>query len=397
MTSLKSYKKMHSLIDILKKLINFKTVSPKGYDATLYVASFLESLGFQCDIQKFGKDDKETTNLYATYGNGSPNICFAGHVDVVPAMNESLWRFDPFDATEHEGAIYGRGAVDMKGALACMFVAVEEFLQKYQDNFKGSISFLITSDEERDAEFGTCKMLEYIKDKYPKIDLCILGECTSKKQIGDTVKIGRRGSINFNLRLFGKQGHVAYPNDALNPIPILTNIANKLIHITLDEGSEFFTPSNLEITSIDVGNDVTNIIPESANMKFNIRFNDHHNTEKLVDLVKQNIQDCMSKSKCSYKLNYKSSSNSFIQKISPQMQYFIDTIQKVTATYPSIKTDGGTSDARFIHHYCNVIEFGLKSDLAHQIDESVQISDLQILHKVYYFFLKSLVERSNGK
>ena len=386
---------MHSLIDILKQLINFKTVSPKGYDATLHIASLLESLGFHCDIQKFGTDDKETTNLYATYGNESPNICFAGHIDVVPAMNKSLWRFDPFDATEHKGAIYGRGAVDMKGALACMFAAVQEFLKTYRDNFKGGISFLITSDEEGEAEFGTYKMLEYIKNKYPKIDLCILGECTSKKQVGDTVKIGRRGSINFDLKLFGTQGHVAYPNDALNPIPVLTDIANKLAHLKLDQGSEFFIPSNLEITSIDVGNDVTNIIPESADMKFNIRFNDHHNIEKLVDLVKNNIQECIAKNKCSYKLDYKANSVSFIQKISPQMQCFIDIIQKVTALSPTIETDGGTSDARFIHRYCDVIEFGLKSDLAHQIDESVQISDLQILYKVYHSFLKSFARDSD--
>lgn len=382
-----------NLISILQDLISFNTVSPRGYDAIKYIASYLEKLGFTCDIQKFGTStENETTNLYASLGaDYQTNICFAGHVDVVPEMEISSWKFPPFTGTLHEGSIYGRGAVDMKGGLACMLAAVGDFLAEHKSHLKTNISFLITSDEEGDADFGTCKMLEYIKDKYPKIDLCILGEPTNKKQIGDTVKIGRRGSINFDLKIQGKQGHVAYPQDALNPIPTAINIANRLANLKLDEGSQFFMPSNLEITSIDAKNNVTNIIPDSVNIKFNIRFNDHYNTDKITSLIEANILELIASTGCKYIMNYKVSSESFIQKISPQMQDFINIIHNVTSIQPNITTDGGTSDARFIYKYASVIEFGLKSDLAHQINESVQISDLQILYKVYYSFLKSLI------
>ena len=275
--------------------------------------------------------------------------------------------------------VYGRGAVDMKGAIACSLAAVKEFLNSNKSP-NGSISFLFTTDEEGEAKHGTKEMLEYIKDKYNKIDFCILGEPTSKYQLGDTIKIGRRGSINFTLKVIGKQGHVAYPEKAINPIPVLVGILSDLIKKEFDSGSEYFQRSNLEITSIDTGNFTSNIIPESVTAKFNIRFNDHHTANDLNSIVTQII----SKHVEDYDLKYSSSSSPFIQKYSPRMQEFTEIVENVCKITPNIETSGGTSDARFIHLHSEVVELGLNCDLAHKINEHTQISDLQTLYNVYY-------------
>ena len=248
----------------------------------------------------------------------------------------------------------------------------------------GSISFLLTSDEEGDATYGTKMMLDHIKNNYPSIDFCILGEPTNINKIGDTVKIGRRGSVNFDLIINGKQGHVAYPQKAINPLPIVTKILNELSNIQLDNGTEYFQPSNLELTSIDVDNDVTNIIPESVKAKFNIRFNNLHTADDLYIKINNIIQ----KYSQNFSLNYKSSSEPFIQQYSSQMQAFVKIIHQESGNIPKIETNGGTSDARFIHSHAPVLEFGLNCNFAHKINENCKISDLQTLYNVYY---KSLI------
>lgn len=368
--------------DILEKLISFKSVTPNGADAIEYIGSILTKNGFYCDIQTFGSEEERVTNLYAVLGEDSPNICFAGHVDVVPPMNEDLWKYNPFKMTIEGEKIFGRGSVDMKGAIACSLAAVIDFLKNTSER-RGSISFLLTTDEEGEGKHGTKEMLEYIKDKYPKIDLCILGEPTCKKNIGDTIKIGRRGSINFELKINGRQGHVAYPEKAINPIPMMTNIISELINLKLDSGSKFFMPSNLEITSIDTGNTVTNIIPKSTGARFNIRFNDLHSSESL----RKNISQIISKHSDDYDIKYAVSSESFIQEVTDIMKQFFTIAQQSTGVVPVIETGGGTSDARFIQAYTKVVELGLCSDQAHKIDEHTEIRDLQTLYNVYYNFL----------
>lgn len=367
------------LLQTLNKLISFKSVTPKSAGSIEYIANFLSELGFECEIKTFGSQDEEVTNLYAILGNSSPNICFAGHVDVVPPGNEDSWSSDPFSIKIDGDFIYGRGAVDMKGAIACYMIAVQEFLRNCTLQ-NGSISFLITSDEEGDGKNGTIKMLEHIKNHDPKIDFCILGEPTNKENIGDTIKIGRRGSVNFDLKIKGKQGHVAYPEKAINPMGILTDILSDLNNINLDKGTEYFLPSNLEVTSIDTRNTVNNVIPNEVDVKFNIRFNDLHNAESLYN----KIDEIISKNSKDYELKYKSSSDSFIQKYSEKMKNFTEIVKSSCNTLPNVETGGGTSDARFIHQYAEVVEFGLNCNSAHKINEYTKNSDLQLIYNVYY-------------
>ena len=371
-------------LEILEKLISFQSVTPKGADAIEYVAKFLSELGFSCDIKKFGPPEEEVTNLYAAFGDSAPNICFAGHLDVVPPMNEELWHSDPFKMRTQDDNVYGRGAVDMKGAIACAMSAVSKFINNGGKQ-EGAISFLLTTDEEGPGTYGTKAMLEHIKDK--KIDFCILGEPTSKRVVGDTIKIGRRGSVNFALKVNGKQGHVAYPEKAINPMPAMVAILAELCAVELDDGSKYFQKSNLEVTSVDVGNDVSNIIPESVSSKFNIRFNDHHSSKELSAMV----VEVASKYSDDYDLQYSCSSEPFIQQYSDNMQKFTKIVEGVCNVSPAVETSGGTSDARFIHRFSEVVEFGLNCDLAHKINEHTKISDLQTLHNVYYSCLNEFL------
>lgn len=366
-----------NLLSILEKLIGFKSITPKGDDIISYLSQYLSELGFKCEIKKFGPE-QQVTNLYAILGNSEPNICFAGHVDVVPPGDENSWSYDPFKMTIQDEVAYGRGMVDMKGAIACYLSAVSHFLKTNKP--KGSISFLITSDEEGDAEYGTQKMLEHIKDYSPKINFCILGEPTNQRKIGDTVKIGRRGSVNFNLKITGKQGHVAYPEKATNPIPIMTAILKDLSAKQFDSGTKYFQPSHLEITSVDTNNPTSNVIPEIITARFNIRFNDNFNTNEL----NSEIVKITSKHSDNYDLTYSSSSSPFIQEYSPRMQEFVQVITETCKITPKIETNGGTSDARFIYAHAEVVEFGLNCNSAHKINEHTKISDLQELYNVYY-------------
>ena len=374
------------ILSVLEKLISFKSVTPKGDDAIKFVADYLQKLGFKCLIKTFGPKEQKVTNLYAALGDEMPNICFAGHIDVVPPGETSLWESDPFQMRVKDDLVFGRGAVDMKGAIACSLVAVSNFLSENK-NHNGTISFLLTTDEEGDGTHGLKEMLEYIQDITPKIDFCILGESTTRHEVGDTIKIGRRGSINFDLTVKGKQGHVAYPEKAINPMPILISILKDLVEAQLDSGSEFFQKSNLEVTSIEGQNIVRNVIPALVNAKFNIRFNEKHIPSELAT----KIVHIISKYSDDYDLQYSCTSLPFVQTYSKEMQHFADIVYDTCGIQPKIDTGGGTSDARFIHKYTQVVEFGLNCDLAHKIDEHTKICDLQTLYNVYYSSLVKLL------
>lgn len=378
------------IIELLKQLISFNSVTPNDNGAIGFIANLLVKQGFKVYVKEFGQEYK-VKNLYGYFGNGQPNICFAGHIDVVPAGFIEQWKYPPFCATQYKDKIYGRGVVDMKGAISAMLSAVFCFIDNNND-FNGTISFLITADEEGEALFGTKKMLEWIYKQGHKIDFTILGEPTCTDKIGDTIKIGRRGSINFDLKVFGKQGHVAYPHLAINPNHLIVKILNRLISYKIDEGNEFFAPSNLEVVSIDTNNNITNIIPEIAKSKFNIRFNDIHTNEWLLEIVKKTVEQFTA----NYDLQSSCRSKPFLAKMSPYILSFKKLVHEVTKIKPEFSTLGGTSDAYFFKDYSPVVEFGLLNTMAHKINEHCLINDLQTLCRVYYNAL-CLFLMSNSK
>ncbi|GAA5251898.1 succinyl-diaminopimelate desuccinylase [Candidatus Rickettsia kedanie] len=379
-------------INYLKDLIGFKSVTPESDGAIEYIDNLLKQHGFKTEIKIFGDfKSEQVTNLYAVFGKNEPNICFVGHVDVVLVDNHALWHnASPFKASQQDGKIYGRGAVDMKGAIACFLAASLDFI-KNNAGFKGSISFLLTSDEEGKAKHGTKEMLQYIYDQGHKVDFAIVGEPTCEKEIGDTIKIGRRGSVNFKLNIDGLAGHVAYPHKANNPLPCLIKILNELTNIRLDEGTEFFQNSNLEVTNIDVGNETSNVMPASTEASFNIRFNNLHSAETLAKQVEEIIKRYCKEYKVDYKLEHSSSAGSFIQNPSAKIKEFAEVVEHTLKIKPKFSTSGGTSDARFVKNYCPLVEFGLLSETAHKINEYTKISDLQKLYDVYYNFLVEIL------
>ncbi|NDB82422.1 MAG: succinyl-diaminopimelate desuccinylase, partial [Alphaproteobacteria bacterium] len=321
-------------------------------------------------------------NLYAEFGSAGNNICFAGHVDVVPSGPLSDWHYDPFDMKVVGDHIYGRGAVDMKGAVFCMIHALIDWANSKQS---GRVSLLLTSDEEAKATYGTNKMLEWLESQNIKIDFCIVGEPTCSEVLGDTIKIGRRGSVNFSLVVQGVQGHVAYPELARNPHDQMVKILDLLKKYKIDEGSEFFAPSNLEIVSIDTGNNITNLIPSRTTASFNVRNSDITPSKLLI----QNITSLISSITNDFILNYTISAESFLSRDHDFISEFTNIVAMQTGANTQLGTGGGTSDARFIQKYAPVIEFGLLNASAHQANENTQISHLQKLHKVYIGAIKS--------
>ncbi len=364
------------MLSILKELISCVSISPKDDGALSNISNLLEQNGFKCFLKEFGEGEFATKNLYAEKGEGAKNLCFAGHVDVVPAGDIKLWKNDPFDMIAEEGNIYGRGVVDMKGAVSAMISAMLDYTNKYSNK----VSILLTSDEEASGKFGTKKMLEWLQENGIKIDFAIVGEPTSSEIFGDTIKIGRRGSINFHLVIHGKQGHVAYPELAINPNTILIKILNDLINWKIDEGNDFFQPSNLEIISIDTDNDVMNLIPQSSSVKFNVRFNTKQTPERLI----KNIETIIKKYTADFSLQHSISAQAFLTAISEFAYEFQGLVQEICQVKPQFSTSGGTSDARFIKDICPLLEFGLLNKTAHQINENCKIMDLQKLYSVYY-------------
>tara|TARA_B100000242_G_scaffold83022_1_gene55280 strand:- start:6586 stop:7740 length:1155 start_codon:yes stop_codon:yes gene_type:complete len=372
-------------IVLTKALISCRSVTPHNDGAIEQLSHWLSEMGFKCDILNFKEDGTDDVlNLWARIGNEEgPALCFAGHTDVVPEGDETRWSTDPFAANEIDGKIIGRGATDMKGAIASFVSATKKFLDE-RENFAGSISFIITGDEEGIAINGTKKLLNWMQENSISFDDCIVGEPTNPKRLGEMIKIGRRGSVNGVLTVNGQQGHVAYPHLAKNPIPMLLNILNNLTSDQLDQGNEHFQPSNLEITSVDVGNKATNVIPQSASARFNIRYNDNFNSETIEDEINRRLENF----KNNFSLKLEHSGDSFLTKPGKLVNDLSEIIFNKTGINPDLSTSGGTSDARFIKSYGNVVEFGLISETMHQIDESVAVKDINDLSEIYYEVLK---------
>lgn len=372
-------------IVLTKALISCRSVTPHNDGAIEQLSHWLSEMGFKCDILNFKEDGTDDVlNLWARIGNEEgPALCFAGHTDVVPEGDETRWSTDPFAANEIDGKIIGRGATDMKGAIASFVSATKKFLDE-RENFAGSISFIITGDEEGIAINGTKKLLNWMQENSISFDDCIVGEPTNPKRLGEMIKIGRRGSVNGVLTVDGQQGHVAYPHLAKNPIPMLLNILNNLTSDQLDQGNEHFQPSNLEITSVDVGNKATNVIPQSASARFNIRYNDNFNSETIEDEINRRLENF----KNNFSLKLEHSGDSFLTKPGKLVNDLSEIIFNKTGINPDLSTSGGTSDARFIKSYGNVVEFGLISETMHQIDESVAVKDINDLSEIYYEVLR---------
>jgi succinyl-diaminopimelate desuccinylase len=366
---------MNSTLEIAKKLISFPSVTPNDAGALDYIKELLESAGFVVIIKQFG----EVRNLYAERGEGGQNLCFAGHIDVVDPIDKSLWNSDPFEPCEKDGFLYGRGATDMKTAVAAGLDAAMSFVKQNKDH-KQKISFLITSDEEVGSPDGTLGMLKWLYAEGYKIDFAIIGEPTCEKEIGDIIKIGRRGSVNFKLQIHGVAGHAAYHEQAVNPVKIAAKVVNALYELKLDSGNANFDPSNLEVTNIYVGNESTNVIPANTDIYFNIRFNNEYKGKELHDIIYNKIISIHSK----IDLHTHYSAESFLVQKTSFHHDFASIVEKNCGVRSRFATNGGTSDARFIKDYCNLLEFGVVNTSAHKINEFVKISDLQTLKNVYY-------------
>ncbi len=370
-------------------MIRCRSITPDEGGALRYVERELSAAGFICHRLSFReRGTPEVDNLYARIGEGSPHICFAGHTDVVPPGEEAAWRHAPFGAEIDGGILYGRGAADMKGAVAAALSAVLQFLRERGSPLQGSISFLITGDEEGPAVNGTKKVVDWLSARGERPDACILGECTSEARTGDTIKIGRRGSLNCHLRVRGVQGHAAYPEKARNPLPALIDTLSLLKMKPLDAGSDRFQPSNLEITSIDTGNPATNVIPATAAARFNIRFNDLHTSESLKYWIEAQVGAALKDTGVDYTLGYEPAAESFVTEPGGFVQLLAAAVQAETRHEPVLSTSGGTSDARFIKDLCPVAELGLLNATAHKADECVPIAGLEALTRIYSRFLQ---------
>lgn len=369
---------------IARDLVRCRSVTPDEGGALGYLENVLKKTGFTVERVTFSEPGTpDIENLYARIGDAPPHLTFAGHTDVVPPGNESAWAHPPFAGEIEGGALYGRGAVDMKGGIACALAAALDYLAAHDGKPKGSISFLITGDEESVAVNGTVKLLQWAAARGEKFGHCILGEPSNRAALGDTVKIGRRGSLNGTLIVTGRQGHVAYPQLAENPIRGLVELIAGLNAEPLDEGGTHFDPSHLEFTSVDVGNKTVNVIPGEARARFNIRFNDRHTQVSLRKLIEDRAAK-IAGGRIRFAFEWeKSNADAFVAKPGPFVELVTAAIVEVTGRKPEHSTSGGTSDARFIKDYCPVVEFGLVGQTMHQVDERVPVNDLQTLTAVY--------------
>ena len=373
-----------SELKLAKDLIRKPSITPKDAGAINLLAKNLRSIGFNCKIINF----KNVKNLYAKLGRSSPNFCYAGHTDVVPPGNIKNWTTNPFKPIVKNNKLIGRGANDMKASIACFVAAVSRF-KNQNKNFKGSISLLITGDEEGIAVNGTKRVVKYLKRKKEKINFCIVGEPTNQNKLGEMIKIGRRGSLTGRLTVIGSQGHVAYPHRANNPSNTLIKILKRIKDLKLDKGTKNFQPSNLEVTKINIDNHADNVIPGSADAVFNIRFNDRHSSRSLKRKLDKIFKAVTKTNKSKFKVNYEVSGEAFLTKPNKTTYMVQNIIKKVTGIKPKLSTSGGTSDARFIKNIAPCLEFGLVGKTMHKIDESVSVSDLKKLTKIYENILVS--------
>lgn len=379
---------MTDALSIARDLIRCPSVTPADAGALGVLEKALNAAGFTCHRVTFGEPGTaDVDNLYARIGTEGPHITFAGHTDVVPPGDESAWSVGAFSGEVKDGFLHGRGAVDMKGGIACSVAAVLEHLAtndgKPRADGTGSISFLITGDEEDVSINGTIKLLKWAAERGETFDHCVLGEPSNVETLGDTIKVGRRGSQSGTLYVDGVQGHVAYPHRAANPVPDISRLIVAISDEPLDHGSAQFQASNLEFTSVDVGNKANNVIPGEARAKFNIRYNDNHTQASLRELVETRLTKA-----CGNRIRARivwepSNSNVFVTKPGPFTDLAVAAIEEVTGRKPELSTSGGTSDARFISSYCPVIEFGLVGQTMHQVNERVPVKDLEKLTQVY--------------
>mgnify|MGYP000088186247 FL=1 len=376
-------------LQLAKELIKFPSVTPIDAGIMKFLEKKLKKLGFKTKILEFkDKNSKPVKNLYARLGNQGPNFCYAGHLDVVPAGNLKEWTVNPFKPSVKKGHLIGRGANDMKSSIAAFVSAVSNFVGNKR-KFNGSISLLITGDEEGVAINGTKKVVDYLKKKKEKIDFCLVGEPTNPNKLGEMIKIGRRGSMNGRLSIIGVQGHVAYPQRANNPSTALVQILNELKKIKFDNGTKDFQPTNLEITKINIDNSADNVIPGLANAKFNIRFNNKHTSSSIKKKIDKIIKKISNKNKSKYKIDYSVSGEAFLTKPNNTTFMIRDIIKKITKIKPQLSTTGGTSDARFIRKIAPCLEFGLVGKTMHKVDEAVSLSDLKKLTLIYSNILQN--------
>ena len=368
---------------LARDLVRCKSVTPKDDGAINIVAKNLKKLGFKCQFMEFKeKGTPQIKNLYAKIGKNSPNFCFAGHTDVVPVGDLKSWTVNPFGGVIKNQKLIGRGVSDMKGSIACFIAAVSEFL-KINKKINGSISLLITGDEETVAINGTKKVIAKLIQKKEKINFCIVGEPTNENKLGEMIKIGRRGSITGHLTIIGIQGHVAYPHSSNNPSTIIVEVLNKIKKLKLDKGNKDFEASNLEITKINIDNTADNVIPAEANASFNVRFNNLHTSSSIKKKLNKIFSSTSKKFKANYKIRYHVSGESFLTKPNKTVYMIKNVIKKSTKINPVLSTTGGTSDARFIKKISPCVEFGLIAKTIHQVDEMARVADLKKLKNIY--------------
>lgn len=384
-------------VSITQDLIRCPSVTPVEGGALATLEKLLGDAGFAVSRVTFRDEDTpDVENLFATIGSGKPHFVFAGHTDVVPAGAARDWSQGPFDGNIKDGVLYGRGAVDMKGGVAAFAAAALDFVEEFSAGFGGTISFLITGDEEGPAVNGTVKLLEWAAGQGHTFDACIVGEPTNPEKLGDAIKVGRRGSLSGIVTVSGIQGHAAYPHLADNPIPGLTRLLAALDALELDLGNERFQPSNLEIVNLDVGNSAFNVIPARAEARFNIRFNDEWSLESLKSKILETLQ-AVNLGDLELDVAFKrDASESFLTKDDKLIETLGSAVKAETGRSPELSTGGGTSDARFIKNYCPVVEFGLVGQTMHKVDECVSIEDLDRLATIYKRFLVSYFAKDSG-
>ncbi len=370
-------------IVMLQQLVRCPSVTPHEAGALSTVQSWLTEAGFICERLLFkDTDTPDVDNLFARIGTSSPHLCFAGHTDVVPQGDESIWSHPPFAGEISGGFVYGRGATDMKGSIAAFAAAAAEFVRE-NPQFKGSISFLITNDEEGPAINGTVKVLQWMKEQGHVPDHCLGGEPTSVDRLGDTMKIGRRGSLSFIVTVDGRQGHTAYPHKADNPIPKLARFVDRIALAKRDDGNDQLDPSTLAFSSFDVGNLAGNVIPSRAVAKFNIRFSPEHNFASLRDMVASHVEAVKAELGGTWSVKSSKGAEAFITEPGAFVGFVQDAVEAETGVMPKLSTSGGTSDARFVKDYCPVLEFGPTNATIHQTDERISVAELKATTRIY--------------
>ncbi len=375
-------------LSLTQALIRCPSVTPEEAGALTLLEGLLERAGFNCHRLTFSEPGTpDVENLYARIGSAAPNLCFAGHTDVVPPGDEAAWTLPPFSGEIRDDILYGRGAVDMKGGVACFVAAALRYLAANEGKPSGSISFLITGDEEGPSINGTVKVLDWLRERGEVLDACVVGEPSSLRAVGDEIKIGRRGIINGELIIRGKQGHAAYPHIADNPLPKLARMLDRLANLELDPGTQHFEPSHIALTIVSVPNTASNVIPGQARAVFNVRYNDTHTRRLLEELIAECCEAAAAEVNADFSISFSGSGDVFLTEPGPLVETMTEAVHDVTGLEAKLVTTGGTSDARFIKDVCPVVELGLVNATIHQVDERVPIADLETLTRIYERFI----------